>query len=144
MLKHGAGLGSCTLFRLKAVQDAGGFPQDVPTGHDLVLFGRIAGLGTWRHVPGKPVIFRRNYSGVLANESDHLHKSYPDYRARWAAAAERLLGDAPVQVRLQSEARILLGRLWRKAAKQALEQGNRKAAWRYRVHALRLKYLSFS
>jgi glycosyltransferase involved in cell wall biosynthesis len=143
MLKHGGGLGSCTLFRLRAVQDAGGFPKDVPTGHDLVLFGRIAGLGTWGHVPGEPVIFRRHYSGVLPGESDHLHKSYANYRALWAAAAERLLADAPAGVRRQSEARILLSRFWRKAAREAVEQGDRNAAWRYRALAIRHKYIGF-
>lgn len=137
MLRRGGALGSCTLFRTPAVLEAGGYPEDIPTGHDKILFGRIARLGSWHHVTGNPVVFRRNYADVIDGDADHLHRLYPDFEARWASAAEQLWSEAPNNASLEIKARILIGKRWRKATKQAIRCGNRDDAWRCLARAFR-------
>lgn len=129
MLRHGAGMGSGTLFRIGAVQEAGGYPEDIPTGHDSILFGRIARLGAWRHVSGAPVVFRRNHALAGDGAADHLHRQYPDYRARWASVAEQLWDEAPNKPLIGIQGRLLIGNRWRKATRQAIQNGNRDDAW---------------
>lgn len=137
LLKHGGALGSCTLFRVSEVLAAGGYPEDIPTGHDSILFGRIAGRGGWRHVKGSPVVFRRNHARVGDGDADHLHMLYPDYRERWAKVAEQLRNEAPRDARLGLLARHLIGGRWRRAAKQAIQCGERERAWRCLARAFR-------
>lgn len=137
MLRRGGALGSCTMFRIPAVQEAGGYPEDIPTGHDKILFGRIARLGSWHHITGNPVVFRRNYAVALDGDADHLHSQYPDYQARWALAAEQLWREAPNTASLNLKARILICKRWSKATKQAIRCGNRGDAWRCLARAFR-------
>lgn len=51
MFKHGAGIGSATLMRHPIVRDLGGYPEQVPTGHDIDLLFRISRRGKTRLFP---------------------------------------------------------------------------------------------
>jgi len=129
MLENGAALASCTVFRVYAIDDAGGFPEDIATGHDCILFGRIARFGAWHHVPGEPVVFRRNFAHINNSDADHLHRSYSDYEARWAAAAEQLAREAPSRADIGGKGWRLISWRWRNAAKQAIHCKNRDKAF---------------
>lgn len=77
MIQHGAGIGSCTVFRASAFKTAKCYPEEFPTGHDTVIFGRVAQLGSWCHLPGKPTIFAR-FKGQDGGIGWHLHERYID------------------------------------------------------------------
>lgn len=119
MIRYGAGISSCTLFRLSAVQAAGGYPEDIPTGHDCVLFGRIAAQGSWLHLPGRPTMFlQASHSGDSSHEG-HLHSRYDDYLTWWAKATHQLWLEAPPDVRANRRGRRDLSKRWRSAALSA-------------------------
>lgn len=119
MVKNGGGIGSCTLFRMSAVNRAGRYPEDIPTGHDSVLFGRIATMGPWIRLAGKPTVFMRSKTG---NKKHHLHSRYSDYRTWWAKSSQMCWDSAPHELRVKKEANIYLSERWRNAAKSALER----------------------
>lgn len=120
MVMHGAGIGSCTVFRVDAINAAGGYPEDIPTGHDNVLFGRIAAIGEWLHVPGKPTIFTRGDSS--AGGSFHLHMRYADHLTWWAKSIQMCWQSAPVGMRGNRLAKKHLAKRWQKAANSALRR----------------------
>jgi glycosyltransferase involved in cell wall biosynthesis len=136
MIEYGGGIASCTLFRATAVREEGGFPEDFPTGHDNVLFSRLAQRGKWLHAPGVPVIFRRNYERTLPQENTHLHRAFSDYLARWAFTAELIYSSAPAEVQNDPFVKKTLRGKWVEAAKQALQNGNQRAALQYLVRGL--------
>ncbi|MFT3806229.1 glycosyltransferase family A protein [Arenimonas sp.] len=124
MYQHGAGIGSCSLFRRRAIEQAGGYPEQVMTGHDTCLFVRVSLLGPWLHAPGTPVCMGRNHSGG-SGDSDHLCRSYRNYEERWAqvfddlAHKESLSRFLPVR-----ELNRQLARRWYRAAKQWAKHGD--------------------
>lgn len=124
MLAHGAGIASCTLMRTHALRVGGGFPEDQPTGHDIVLFGRIAARGSWRHSPGLPVVFRRHGAASAGGQEGHLHHRYPDYAVQWAKVCEVMVLEAPARAHLGMLGRKLLAKRWRRAAQQAFRRGD--------------------
>ncbi|NTV94693.1 MAG: glycosyltransferase family 2 protein [Thiobacillus sp.] len=139
MLERDAGVGSCTLFRAAAVRAAGGYPEDIPTGHDAVLFGRIAALGPWLHLPGAPAEFLRSLRNAPAGHGGHLHHRYPDYLFRWAEVAQRVYREAPAGVHFGARGRRFLARRWRDAASNARLRGDRRQASHCIRHAIRLR-----
>lgn len=118
MVKHGAGIGSCTVFRVAAIDAAGGYPEDIPTGHDNVLFGRVAALGDWLYSPGLPTIFTRGDSSE--GGSHHLHTRYADYLTWWAKSIQACWMSAPASVRNNPVGKKHLAKRWQKAAANAL------------------------
>ncbi|TCJ12806.1 glycosyltransferase family 2 protein [Parasulfuritortus cantonensis] len=137
LLLHGAGIGSCTLFRTAAVTAAGNYPVDIPTGHDLVLFGRIARLGPWLHQPGAPVVFRRPRRRLASHDGSHLYQRHPDYLIWWAEAAQLTWREAPAGVHIGLSGRAALARRWHAAAENARHLGRHETARRCAVQALR-------
>jgi len=87
MFQHGAGIGSCTLLRTAVVRELGGYPEHVPTGHDIDLFFRASRRGKWSFAAGLPVEMGRN-SGRIAGEHDHLCRSQKNFQAHWAGVYE--------------------------------------------------------
>lgn len=136
MLRKGAGVGSCTLFRSSAFLAAGGYPADIPTGHDSVIFGRIASLGRWSHLPGNPTRFTRASGGVDPLHGGHLHMHYPNHLFWWAKAVHQMWLEAPGNVRRGMAARKHLSRWWHKAAASALAAGNQDDARYCGRHAI--------
>lgn len=124
MFSRDAGVGSSTVFRVDAVREAGLYPEHVATGHDCVLFCRVALLGAWLHCPGEPVTFLRHHSHA-SGQAGHLHEQYPDHTLRWARMYEGLaaeLGPARVPAKLR---RRSLEMWWRRAG-AAMRQIERK------------------
>lgn len=145
-LLQGAGIGSCTLLRTTAVVNAGGYPVEQATGHDLILFGRIALTGTWLHAPGQPTQFTRFDPKHPSKVEHHTFQRYTDYLYRWACAANQLWNEAPPFVRKDSSCREALASRWYKAAGQLRKIGEvQKARLAFKhAHSLRplkTKYL---
>lgn len=114
MFSRDAGVGSSTVFRVDAVRAAGLYPEHVATGHDCVLFCRVALLGAWLHCPGEPVTFLRHHSPT-SGQAGHLYEHYPDHTLRWARLYEGLaveLGPARLPAALR---RRSLEVWWRRA-----------------------------
>lgn len=122
IFRHGGGVGSCTVFRAEAVRQAGGYPKQVATGHDSVLFCRIAGLGRWLHCPGAPVTFLRNHAKATGQD-DHLCKRFPDHERTWTQIYDALaqeLGPARLD---EAVRRRTLARLWHRAGRSMARLG---------------------
>lgn len=114
MFSRDAGVGSCTVFRAAAVCAAGRYPEHVPTGHDCVLFCRVALLGSWLHCPGEPVTILRHHARA-SGQADHIFERYPDHQLMWARIYDGLadeLGPAHLPAALRRRA---LEKWWRRA-----------------------------
>lgn len=122
MISRGAGIGSCSTFRLSAVRDAGGFPEDRKTGHDMCLYGALSTKGSWLYDEGLPVVFRRNFKTKNPSEVPHLFLSRSDFRLQWALSAEQCASYWSRDERSQPEIRWLLAQRWLAAAVQEIEQ----------------------
>ncbi len=84
IIRMGAGYGSATLMVANAFEATGGYPVDVPTGHDIVLFEKLSAIGKVVHNTGKPVTMRTWAEPANAKQEPHLHLRYPDRFIRWA------------------------------------------------------------
>ncbi len=116
LLRHDAGIGSCTLLRAEAVRAAGGYDASLPTGHDAQLFGRLAMVGPWAHAPGDPVEMGRGV-GLAAGEADHLHRGLMNPQHVWSGVNERLLlCEGGIERVEPSLAAAEMERRWRRAA----------------------------
>ena len=89
MMAYGAGIASATLFRRNAIDRRGGFPA-LTTGEDTALFLPLSLEGSWLHVPGEPVIFRRGLAQQLGDEGN-LSEKFTDGNFVWAQIYERFL-----------------------------------------------------
>lgn len=122
MYRHGAGIGSCSVFRRSAIEQAGGYPEQVMTGHDTCLFVRVSLLGPWLHAPGEPVCMGRNHS---SGDSDHLCRNYRNYEERWAQVFDDLAHKESLSRFLPArELNRQLARRWYRAAKQWAKHGD--------------------
>ncbi len=120
VMQRGAGIASCSAFRLSAVREVGGFPEGIKTGHDACLYGALLGKGAWSHMKGLPVVFRRNFEGAHPEEATHLFRAFRDYAVQWAKAIEAFASHAPEGVR--AELRGQLAKRWLDAALQEARQ----------------------
>ena len=87
--EHHGGVASASVFRTDVVRRCGGFPADLPTGHDVMLFSRIGRSGPWLHDGGQPVVARHGLASSRG-EADHVCQQYADYHRRWAQIWESL------------------------------------------------------
>ena len=133
ILQHGAGFGSATLFRTAAVIEAGCYPEHFPTGHDAVLFGRIARLGKWAHATGAPVMMRRYRSQSQRGRTWHLYTQHPDYLIWRAKAGQTLWDEGPPDLRDDLLAREGLANRWALALGNAIRLKN----WRLAFESLK-------
>ena len=121
-LKHGAGVGSCTLFRTQAVLASGCFPTEFATGHDLVLFGRIAQRGSWQHLPGEPTTMLRVKRPNQQWQSWHLYHRYPDFEIIRAKAGQLMWDEAPSHIRDKAALKATMIKRWERAVANALRE----------------------
>lgn len=155
LFRNDAGIGSCSLFRFRQFVNAGAYPSHIPTGHDVVIFGKLAMSGKWLHLPGQPTRFSRSSSPAGNKQhGGHLHQRYPDYLTWWAKAFHELWAMSPPDVQTLPEIRRILGKRWRHAgrnalARQALQEAQyclrhatKLQPWSPKIRALQLK-LSF-
>jgi glycosyltransferase involved in cell wall biosynthesis len=77
LLLHDAGLASASLFRGDSIRRLGGFREDLRTAEDAELFFRLSLSGRWLHVPGEPVIYRRELARSRG-EAGNLSLRYTD------------------------------------------------------------------
>jgi glycosyltransferase involved in cell wall biosynthesis len=116
MVERDAGIGSCTVARTPAVRELGGYDEAFPTGHDALLFLRMATLGAWTHAPGAPVRMGRG-AGRASGDDDHLHRSLANPEHVWAEAYERFLAEEGGRAWMpHRRAAELLAARWRRAA----------------------------
>ena len=80
MLKRGAGLFSCSIFRRKFIFEAGTFNESIKTGEDAALLLPLALLGPWLFLPIDPVI---SITHNIHNEDANKHAKYPDAMLIW-------------------------------------------------------------
>jgi glycosyltransferase involved in cell wall biosynthesis len=114
IFRYGAGLGSCTLLRSAAVRAAGGYPEKYPTGHDIVLFCRVAGLGAWIHCRGDPATFLRKHAD-RTRQAAHLYEYYPEHNLIWANAYEQMAREIGAAQSHVPALRHALARRWLRA-----------------------------
>lgn len=122
LLLNDAGIGSCSVLKVRSVRDAGGFPIAEPTGHDIVLFTRLFAAGPWAHMPGDPVSFRRNHTKQYG-EQDHIFRSVKHASARWAELLELSFAELASRGRVSSEVRRAMARRWIWVAKEYQREG---------------------
>lgn len=123
MFSRDAGVGSSTVFRADAVRAAGLYPEHVATGHDCVLFCRVALLGAWLHCPGEPVTFLRHHTPA-SGQAGHLFEQYPDHTLRWARLYEGLATELGPE-RLPAVLRRRTLEVWWRRAGAAMRQVER-------------------
>lgn len=138
IFSHGAAVGSSTVFRAAAVRAAGGYPEQIVTGHDSLLFCRVALQGPWLHCPGEPVTFLRHHA-LVTGQAGHIHEHHPDHHLMWARTYDGLadeLGSArlPAAVR-----RRTLEKRWRKAGDAMSRMERTRDARRCYGRAVRLR-----
>jgi glycosyltransferase involved in cell wall biosynthesis len=114
MFSHGAGVGSSSVFRVSAVLAAGRYPEHVATGHDCVLFCRIARLGPWLHCPGEPVTFLHHHA-LTSGQAGHLAEQYPDHELMWARMYAGLADELGAAHLPAAFRRRTLEKWWRRA-----------------------------
>lgn len=138
MFSRDAGVGSGTVFRVAAVIAAGRYPEQVVTGHDCVLFCRVALLGSWLHCPGEPVTFLRHHARA-SGDAGHIWEHFPDHELMWARMYQGLadeLGPARLPATFR---RRTLEKWWRRAgAAMSRIERPRDARGCY-AHAVRLR-----
>lgn len=136
MFDRDAGVGSSTVFRTSAVRAAGGYPEQIATGHDTVLFCRIARLGSWLHCPGEPVTFLRNHTSA-SGHAGHLYEKYSDHHMRWAQVYQSVADELGSASLPSWFIRITLVRRWRIAGAHMSQMGRHGEARACYARALR-------
>lgn len=137
MIRNGGALISCTLFRTRALLDAGPFPLHIRSGEDSYVFMRLARLGTWLHLLGSPVIYRPGGSGL--GEEQQLSRKFRDARLRWAENYEEFVRQFPAGTpTLQLHWQQALARRWKITGHHYRKQGFLDTA----VHCYRRSYES--
>ena len=141
IVRHDAGIGSCSFIRTTALRTIGGYPIGQPTGHDILLFTQLMKLGPWGHLPGAPVVFRRHHA-PSRGEADHIYRHIADANLRYARLYEQTIaGMSPRDARAR-RVRRSMGRRWISAAKTAWKLGDTTGALECLAHAQQYKTLS--
>ncbi len=124
--EHHGGVASSSVFRTDVVRRCGGFPADLPTGHDVMLFSRICRRGAWLHDGGQPIIARHGLASSRG-EADHVCQQFADYHRRWAQIWESLARKNADCLPLELVRRILSFR-WCRAGRQLARAGRWREA----------------
>lgn len=136
IFSHGAGVGSSTVFRTAAVLAAGRYPEHIATGHDCVLFCRVALLGPWLHCPGEPVTFLRNHAQA-SGQAGHIYEQYPDHELIWARMYDGLAKEIGAAHLPAAFRRRALERFWRGAGAVMSRIGRPRDAFGCHARAVR-------
>ncbi len=122
--QNGAGVASCSLLRTDAVMAAGGWPTDVESAEDAILFCEMALAGPWVHMPGAPVEFHLG-SAQARREEHNLSRRNADSHRRWAEVFELIYGRvcAARHELLHGELHRSLAQRWYWAGKQLFALG---------------------
>jgi glycosyltransferase involved in cell wall biosynthesis len=122
-LQKGADVTSATLFPSHVVRRLGGYPEEVPTGHDSALFLRLGLEGRWLHVPGEAVVIRRAL-GPLRGEEGRIGARFTDSQRRWMEIREDFLARFSHRLQVEPEAYSSgIAGQWRLAGRQLRQAG---------------------
>ena len=113
MLKYGAGILSCSMFRLQSLIDAGGFCEATQTGEDSELLLRIALKGTWLYESGEPIT--KTFRLHIDDEDGNKSRAYTDSNKRWAEINDSFIRGLDVDHPNRSEWKELVSRRWYRA-----------------------------
>jgi len=121
LIKHGLPGTPNTAYRKLAFNRAGRFDPNDRFAEDYPLLLRLSIAGPWAHVPGEPVIVRRNTTDSI-ERTPRLSKKHANRRKRVAEMLEHFLlkegGAAHVPSRIW---RRRLSRMWYAAGRQMLD-----------------------
>ena len=136
MFQCGAGIASCSLFRLETVRSAGGFDEHIVSGHDLTLFVRIYLRGIWQILEGSPSLMYRDQS--KNEEAANLSEAYWNRFADWARVREHVVNDLlPTDDKNRPFFLTIITSLWYGAARNADKDGRIDNARDYYHRALK-------
>ena len=90
MLGHGSPGTPNTIVKRTAYDQVGGYDPNEKCGEDYQLFLRISLLGKWCHVPGQPVMVRRNLE-AQKQSAPQLSRQFADRRLRLARILDRFI-----------------------------------------------------
>jgi glycosyltransferase involved in cell wall biosynthesis len=135
MIRHGAGIASCSVFRTKALLAVDAFKQDILSGEDSHAFLRLTRLGDWLYVPGEPVLFRQGGEG----QEGQLSQKYSNSRFIWAEIFDEFVRDysAPTSA-MQQDWKHALAHRWAAAERWYLKRGDPATAMRCHRRALEI------
>ena len=144
MFFRGAGIASCTLLRLDAVNRVGNWPDQLRFAEDLKLFIDIAQRGPWLHSPGAPVEFDLGYAAACGEE-DNLSRRYEGADWRWVCVYEQIFQElcarnVPVD---RSKLQQAIAVVWDRAGKHLLTRGQRGEAQDCFLKSIRWKPSQF-
>jgi len=123
IFERDAALASASLFRAEIVHRCGGWPEAIPTGHDLHLFLRVSLEGSWLHAEGAPVTMVRG-SAERAGEQPNLSRYHAQKFPIWAGILESFATEGPGrQVLEPQQVRQVLAQRWRRAGSQSMRLG---------------------
>jgi glycosyltransferase involved in cell wall biosynthesis len=121
MIRHGAAISSCSLFRRAPIETLGGFDESLRTGEDAALYIPLSLQGTWQYAPGLPVL--RKVNPAKYGDAPSLSRLYTDNFRRWACAYEQTFARYDLtNVFAKPEQKKALGRLWRLAGQELMKQ----------------------
>jgi glycosyltransferase involved in cell wall biosynthesis len=140
MFFNGAGIASCSLFRLDVVNRVGNWPESPALAEDLMLFIEVAQRGTWLHSPGLPVEFDLGFAAA-SGEEGNLSQRYEGDSWRWVCIYEQIYQklcdrDVPVDRRKLQKAIAIV---WNRAGKNLQTLGQRSEAQECFVRSIRWK-----
>jgi glycosyltransferase involved in cell wall biosynthesis len=140
MFYRGAGLASCSLFRLDVVNQAGNWSESLILAEDLKLFVEIAQHGEWLHSPGLPVEFDLGYAATCGEEGN-LSQRYDSQHWQWICVYEQIyqeLCDRRVPIDRGSLQKAI-AIVWNRAGKRLQTLGRRSEAKDCFVNSIRWK-----
>lgn len=129
LIRHGPPGTPNTVIRAAQFRAVGGYDPAQPCGEDYQLMLRLSLRGAWKHVPGNPVIVRRDVSDGAVRQAGSLSKQYNDRRWRLARMMDQFIFQGGGKQAVAGWVwRRRLGRLWYSAGRQLLELNRRREA----------------
>jgi glycosyltransferase involved in cell wall biosynthesis len=109
MLKRGAGLLSCSIFRRKFLYEAGTFDEKILTGEDSALLLPLALLGPWLYLPIDPVIC---ITHNIHDEEMNKHDKYPDAMLIWSNIYDAFISQVDTKYPKLRKWKLILSSRW--------------------------------
>lgn len=139
MYVHGAGIASCSLFRLDIVHQAGNWPDEMVLAEDFRLFVEVAQQGKWLHGPGEPVDFDLGFAASHGEQENLSYLCEDDWH--WICVYEQVyqeLCDRNVPID-RAKIQEAIAVVWNRVGKSLLTQGQREEAQNCFVQSIRWK-----
>lgn len=141
--KGGAMRFPTTMMRRQVALDAGGFRQPFRIGEDLDLLTRMSEVGKMANLDVTLYLYRQHLTSVVASLSiawmAHLKVILELARERRETGFDRLQKGHSIEIPMPSPLRteVMECEIYKNWSSRALENGNRRLAWKYAKAALR-------